>query len=190
MIADTILRKEAIANIDEVFRPGAFDSLGAIKSIIRADVVTHVQIMENAKETGRFLNLSPDWPDMEGFIHPKLWARAQQETQDLLSTPQQESNGSIVSVLGPDIQHHELAYFESLNLDGQQEYIQKSQDNLELSRILVLQTPMRTAVLERLMAADQGRVLVLKTYLECSDPELLKLIESRPWMEALKNRYS
>lgn len=185
LIHDSILRKEALRNIDEVFRPGGFKQLGSF--VLNKDITTAVEIGTFADQNRTFLTNSPAWRQMQDYIHPKLYASAKEAAKGLIS--RSHPNGAaplLSSAFNVPNPSGELAYFRSLGIEGQQDYINKSHDFPELARILTLQTPLRTLALNRLMTTSDGRVLTLKIYLDTSDPNLLKLIEEQAWLDLLK----
>ena len=188
LIYDSILRKEALANIDETFRSGYFAKPSVI--VLNSDVLTHGRIEEITEQNRVFLNLSPQWRRMQEYIHPKLYASAQEAANNLLSLNQVDPLFSLFDdFLGVPAEHNELAYFVSLGLDGQRAYItelNKIHNISELARIInfrSLQTPLRAMILDDLMADRQGRFLVLKTYVGSFDDQLLQSIEERSWLE-------
>ncbi|MDE2028011.1 MAG: hypothetical protein KGJ11_05690, partial [Candidatus Omnitrophica bacterium] len=172
-------RKAALDNIDQVFTPGPFGEHGG--AVFQRDIISYIQIMDNARESQRFLNTSPQWEKMAAFIHPKLYACTLSEVQRPGPAAAAVPVDPVYDLMPSTAQHPELEYFQSLGLKEQEGYIEQSQDICELNRILDLNTPLRTVVLDRLMASSQGRVLVLKTYLGSDAPDLLGLIESRSW---------
>ncbi|MEI7998743.1 MAG: TolC family protein [Candidatus Omnitrophota bacterium] len=184
-IYNSILQKEALGNVDETFRLGGFEQLGKI--VLDQDIMTVVKIREMKEANREFLYHSVQGQSMEGFVHPKLFLDSKKDRDStLLQRMQTSMDLPIYDLPRAPNQYSELAYFKSLGLDGQKEYVAKSRDICELTRLLQLQTPLRTVILDRLMTNPEGRLLVFKTYLDSSDIRILELIESRPWMETFK----
>ncbi len=193
LIHDTILRKVALADIDDVYILGGFDNLGIIDAFFTTDVITSVQIAANEQDAENYLKTSPDWRNIQNVL-PMLYDSSLQETQKTLNNASGIEGGDPLYDLSAPRTSYEEDYLKILGLNGrpgesvrgdQEAYINKA-DISEVNQIFELptsSTPLRNVALDRLMGSDLGRALVLRTYLESSEANLLGLIEQRPWKQ-------
>jgi len=176
VIYDTILWKEAWWNIDDTIPLGWYKDLnGGIPNFW--DSTSRVWILELREENRKFLN-SSRWREMKKFINPKVYAKAEKITQDLIA---QNPASDITGLSGLRVPYNGQVipnYSGELDLSGLRRYIEES-GNAELARLLESSTYDREIILNRLMGSFVGRLLVLKDYNETNDQRLLGLIESR-----------
>jgi len=191
LVKDSILRREAIANIGKVFTSGSFGT-----TIWDGEIHTYVKIISNAEDTRRFLETSPEWRQMKQFIHPKLYRLANEEMQKIIKDgPRTEGGDPVYGFFKTDVEQHDgMAYFKRLGLEDQRQHIAKSQDVFEWINILGVKTPARADALKRLMDGDtQAHIQVLRAYrdaFKAKDTQLLGLIESYKWWDVLTSIYS
>lgn len=179
ILYDEVVRRHGESVVGEIFRLGPFGDLSRISEhFMNSDVRLRVDIQQNELSNRRFLQSSPDWRRMTQYIHPSLAERSVASVEKLSAIkPLSEIPVSFYPQLSAG-GYDPMSHFSQLGLQEQSRYIAGAVSMPELARVLELKTGVRMAALNRLMNDAQGRVLALRAYVNGTDEELLKVIES------------
>ena len=187
LIYDWILREKVLENMDEAFSLGPYENL-TIGIFNNSDVTSRVWIQSMAYYNRLFLN-SSKWRDMENHIKPELFQKAKGITKELISSNPAQEDISQFPLYGlyPPINSRD--YLDGLDLSIQRDYIKNLNNTSELALFLKSSTMsfLWEEILDKLMATADGRLLVLKDYVEAPQGSvLLRLIESRNWLGIIR----
>jgi len=201
IIHDSIMRREAVAHIEDVFRLGAYKDLNGYW-VWPKDLRDAEKIRALEAQNLLFLNSSPQWRSMRGNIKEELFIKAQQETDILLAQAKGSVRGQ-ADFFYPALVHpgpdQSLAYFLSLAQNGkggQLEYVAQlitTQNFAEAARIAAdghVVDSVRAAAVDGLRSSDKGRLMGYKLYAQSEDEKLQKLFQVKPWMDLIKEDVS
>ena len=198
LIKDLVGNRFEKSGISEAFRPDGFANMPHVwfswlSPIYQLDMITAVQIENETNWNAAFLKYSSSWREPEKFVYTNLYLKAKNDLRNLFSgSSKLSSDVPFFKFSALSVDHHELDYFQSQGLEGQQEFIADPVNiPLVAIKILPLQTAVRGEILDSekcpVMKDRQGRLLVLNTYVNSSDSDLRSLIESyKGWESDLK----
>ncbi len=189
LVYDEIFRREALHGIEDAFSPGPFANLSSM--VFEKDLRTIVMLRQWSEADKQFLTASPRWREMKAFISPDLYKKAKKAADGLVSAHHSSfmpTTGAVLDQMAGenDLKATGSPYFNALQLSDQKRFIARTSNIPELARIFSSSVSLRGMALDRLMEIALGRAMVLEVYTVSGDEELLRLVESRNWIDVLQ----